>query len=208
MKFIYAFGSICRGELDIYSDIDLLLVTDDKGKTNEDLLLKFSVYNFKTLRDLWLEGNPFAWHLHKEARLIFSLDGNDVIKEMGTPNDYKNGVKDCQKFYAIFLDAVDSINDGMETKVFDLGTIFLAIRNFATCFGVHHLNVHSFSRRSALQIGDYSLKIEHDNYLLLERARVLSTRGKGEALTVTEIKKVETNLGAINAWFLKLLKLM
>ena len=35
--YIYAFGSICRGEIDFYSDVDLIAISDDFGVVVVDL---------------------------------------------------------------------------------------------------------------------------------------------------------------------------
>ena len=69
---IYIFGSICRGDLREGSDIDLLaLVEGYDSRFDPDT---FSVYSYSRIADLWAEGNPFAWHLFLESRLVFASD--------------------------------------------------------------------------------------------------------------------------------------
>ncbi|HHE9539890.1 TPA: nucleotidyltransferase domain-containing protein [Haemophilus influenzae] len=58
---IYVFGSLCRGELDNKSDIDILIISDEKFGSEYN---KYSVYSYEKIRELWLDGNPFAWHLY------------------------------------------------------------------------------------------------------------------------------------------------
>ena len=96
---IYAFGSVCRGEIDIYSDIDLLAITDKSSQFNE---LSYSVYTHQKIIELWKLGNPFAWHLFWESKILFSSDGNDFLKSLSKPAQYKNCLTDCLKFYGIF----------------------------------------------------------------------------------------------------------
>ena len=50
MKNVYIFGSVVRGEIDQYSDIDLLLITDELTQNID--LNKYSIYspNWKKIR--------------------------------------------------------------------------------------------------------------------------------------------------------------
>jgi predicted nucleotidyltransferase len=80
---IYAFGSICRGEIDTKSDIDLLAIVG--GNDNHFDTSTYSMYSYNRLTELWLEGNPFAWHLATESKLIYSSDEKDFIKDLGSP---------------------------------------------------------------------------------------------------------------------------
>lgn len=75
---IYAFGSISRGDIQADSDVDLLAIVDGfDSRFSSDT---YSIYSYSRLRDLWLEGNPFAWHLSLESKLVFS--SNNVIKSL------------------------------------------------------------------------------------------------------------------------------
>ena len=67
---IYAFGSLCRGEIDIDSDVDLLAIVGGPDRRfNSDT---YSVYSYKRIAELWAEGNPFAWHLTYESRMVYA----------------------------------------------------------------------------------------------------------------------------------------
>ncbi|WP_424545407.1 nucleotidyltransferase domain-containing protein [Serratia marcescens] len=53
---VYAFGSLCRGEMSKYSDIDLLALVNDKDdRFDSDI---YSIYSYERLDELWKEGNP------------------------------------------------------------------------------------------------------------------------------------------------------
>ena len=41
--YIYAFGSICRGEIDFYSDVDLIAISDDLVQLKKFDPNKFSI---------------------------------------------------------------------------------------------------------------------------------------------------------------------
>lgn len=100
MMHIYAFGSICRGDLSLESDIDLLaLVNEYDSRLNPD---KFSIYSYSRMQELWIMGNAFAWHLALESKLIYSEDGKDFIRNLGTPSKYTRVREDLLRFRDIF----------------------------------------------------------------------------------------------------------
>ncbi|MCF2900380.1 nucleotidyltransferase domain-containing protein [Pseudoalteromonas sp. OFAV1] len=203
---IYAFGSVCRGEVDTSSDIDMLaIVSDSDSRFNPS---DYSVYSYGRINDLWNQGNPFAWHLFLESKLVYSQDDIDFLKSIGEPNCYKSGVEDCEKFYEIFLSAKNSIDSSDLTEIFDLSSVFLAVRNFATCYSLHSKLTPNFSRNSARNIGNHSITIDASTYSLLERSRVLCTRGVGEILNSVEIGQAKKSLDEIDSWMKGVLKIM
>ena len=172
--FIYAFGSICRGEVDFYSDIDLIAISHDQTSLLDLDPNKFSIYSEKRLKEYWMIGNPFAWHLYHESKLIYSFNERDLIREWGKPSIYTNGLDDLKKFYNIFLDSKKQIELTRDSFLFDISTIFLSIRNFATCYSLAngHINFH---RNSALNLGNRSVPISTENYKMLESSRLFAT---------------------------------
>lgn len=202
--YIYAFGSICRGEIDFYSDVDLLAISENKS----DLSLldpnKFSLYSEYRIAEYWKLGNPFAWHLYKESKLVFSSNDSDFIKSLGRPNAYLNGLSDLSKFRSIFLDSIEQINKTKDSFLFDISTIFLAIRNFATCYSLHHGKMN-FHRNSALELDEKSIPIAFENYKLLESARLLATRGVGEFPSEHESSRLILCFNEIDEWMRRLL---
>lgn len=195
---IYAFGSICRGEIDKGSDIDLLALVD--GIDNRFDKNMYSIYSYSRIKELWQEGNPFAWHLALEAKCLFSSDGKDFLKSLGQPNEYTQTMTDCMKFYNVFLSALESIRNSNHAIIFDLSSIFLAIRNIATCYSLSYLEKPTFSRDSALLIGDERLKIDKSIYDTLENCRILCTRGKGDIPNKTDIEGVIFAIEQIQKW--------
>jgi predicted nucleotidyltransferase len=129
---IYAFGSVCRGDVSPASDIDLLAVVQghDQRFSPDD----YSIYSYERIREIWEEGNPFAWHLAFEAKLLYSSDESDFLKSLGKPMAYRNCLQDCEKFFALFRESRYSFESHADSKIFDLWIVFLPIRNFATCF--------------------------------------------------------------------------
>ena len=200
---IYAFGSVCRGEIDRQSDIDLLAIVNDFDvRFNPNV---YSIYSYKRIKELWEEGNPFAWHLHTESKLIYSSDTENFLKTIGSPSKYVKHKADCEKFYNLYCQAIDSISIGSSSLVYELSTIFLSIRNFATCFMLGITGEKKFSRRSAIDIGLKSLPINPVSFDVLERARILSVRGIGEMLTKDEINQTLSDIEVVSEWMQRLL---
>ena len=146
---IYAFGSVCRGEVDFSSDIDLLACLSMPQQEYDPE--KFSIYSHDRIQELWLEGNPFSWHLYLESKLIYSSDNSDFISDLGKPLKYSKALEDCTKFNLLFLESYQSLTKSNVSAVFHLSCMFLATRNFATCYSLG-AGKPIFSRQSPLQL--------------------------------------------------------
>ena len=201
---IYVFGSLCRGDVSVDSDVDLLALVDAPNpRFDPDI---FSIYSYHRLEQLWREGNPFAWHLALESRMVFSSDERDYIKSQGMPAPYQNCVRDCEKFYALFRDAMKSVLADDRSRVFDLSTVFLSVRNIATCYSLGLGEHPEFSRSSALHLGKASIPITGTSYEVLERARILCIRGFGKGITSGEMDRVIEELLDVDKWMARLVE--
>ena len=196
---LYAFGSICRGEIYLDSDVDLLaLVSGHDDRLDPS---KFSIYSYRKMSTMWLNGSPFAWHLSLESRLLYSTDNSNFIAGLGRPARYAKCVLDCQKFYTVFREALASLDEGISTKVFDLSSLFLSIRNISTCFALGVLEQPLFTRHAALHLPrEFRLPLSEESYRILERARILCTRSTGQDIEDDEAKFVLTESEVINQW--------
>lgn len=202
---LYIFGSFCRGEIDKYSDIDLLVIKGEREDLPQFELEKYSIYNCGRIIKLWNEGNPFAWHLFTESKLIFSNNNESLIQKLGEPAPYKSMENDLNKFHKLFLDSKNSLINNKDSLDFDLSMIFLAIRNFASCFSLGFLNKFNFSRRSAINIGVDSINLSPIIFETLEKSRILSTRGLGQIVGKDELENIINEFEKIENWFDKLL---
>jgi hypothetical protein len=200
---IYAFGSVCRGDVSLGSDIDLLAIVESEGSRFDPDA--YSIYSYKRIRELWDEGNPFAWHLSLEARLLFASDAVDYLKALGSPGPYRQCVRDCEKFFALFREGYDSLFAKSSSVVFDLSTVFLSIRNLATCFSLGVTDQPDFSRNSAICLGARSLRLSQESYHVLERARILCTRGLGANIMQEEINTTLLQLNEVRKWMSNLI---
>src|SRR6266571_1574176 len=202
---IYAFGSLCRGDISPGSDVDLLAIVE--GYDSRFDPETFSIYSYARIQELWREGNPFAWHLWIESRLLFSTDQHDYLRKLGSPEPYKNCLRDCERFFALFREGRASIARGCPTMVFDLSTVFLSMRNIASCFSLGVGKQPDFSRNSALRLGPNSVPLSPDVYHVLEKARLLCTRGFGSKITTEEIDFTIQNLGKVYEWMNNLVEM-
>ncbi len=196
---LYAFGSVCRGEIDRNSDIDLLALVSEHDERLDPA--KYSIYSYNKMKSMWKKGNPFAWHLSAESRLLYSEDDYDFLVSLGQPAPYSNCKSDCRKFYEVYLEASSSLDGDMSSAVFDLSALFLSIRNIATCFALGVLGQMLFSRHAALMLPpEFRLPISDECYRILERARILCTRSKGENITADEAKLAQSECESIREW--------
>lgn len=195
---IYAFGSICRGDISVDSDVDLLALVEGRDpRFDPD---KFSIYSYKRIRELWASGNAFAWHLALESKLIYSEDRGDFLNGLGRPSKYVGGAEDCRRFREIFESALLSVQEGAPSLVFELSTIFLAIRNIATCYSLTMLPIPTFGRDSARQLGPRNIPMSDAVYSILMRARLLSTRGTGDDIAEVDTSKLADELVGCREW--------
>lgn len=192
----YVFGSVCRGETDPASDIDLLACLATPNPEIDPK--KFSIYTYERLQQLWCEGNPFAWHLHLESRLIFSSDGSDFLLNLGAPSQYTKILEDCIKFRELFSESYYSLMQSKNSKVFHLSCMFLATRNFATCYSFSS-GQPIFSRKSPLLI-DRKLPITNEAFDVFARARILSTRGYGYPISEADVNAAKSSASIIFDW--------
>ncbi len=198
MKSVYIFGSVVRGEIDQYSDIDLLLITDETIENIDPN--KYSIYSPERIKELYAEGNPFAWHLYYESKLVFTSE-QDFLASLGKPSNYINCKSDLLKFKKLFDDSTASINENDFSIIFDLAMIFLAIRNFATCYSLGSYEKPIFSRTTFEKLHDYPLNLDDEVKELLMMSRISSTRGIEYSIENKSLSLLKLNLGKIENWF-------
>lgn len=199
---LYAFGSICRGEVDLGSDVDILAcVENDNLSISKE---KFSIYKYSRVEELWAEGNPFSWHLHLESKMIYSSDNKDFIVGLGVPAPYVKAAEDCAKFLGLFIQSYEALINSKKSRIFNLSCMFLATRNFATCYSLGK-GRPVFSRRSPFLVDD-KVEISDDVFNILARARILSTRGYGSLIDEVQINEVINFAPSILKWMNRLSK--
>jgi len=186
--------------MDLASDVDMLVCDDSKdGRIDSE---KFSIYTYDGVRTVWAQGNPFAWHLHLESKLVYSSDGRDFISELGEPSCYSNFEVDSKRFTRLFHSSLKSLSLAGNSRVFYLSCIFLAIRNIATCYSVA-MGSPVFSRYSPFEVSP-SLEMDLEVLSVLMRSRLLSTRGYGEGVSEKDIQLCIESLDGVSEWMERL----
>lgn len=202
---LYAFGSLCRGEISRDSDVDVLaLVAGHDDRLDPG---RYSIYSYAKITKMWSQGSPFAWHLALESRLLFASDGSDFLRLLGQPSEYTRCLTDCEKFYGVFLEARSSLETDASSRVFDLSTVFLSIRNIATCFALGVLREPIFSRHAALRLpSQFKVPVSEAAYHILERSRILCTRSLGSDITCGEACQALSECKLIHKWMANLVE--
>lgn len=171
--WIYVFGSICRGEIDINSDVDTLCIC----APNEISLApnQMQSYSIAFLEEIFKNGDLFAHHLYHESKLIYSSDGDDVIRNIGKPAPYGQWEEDFQSFIDVANFAINEILTKGQT-VFRKGILYMSLRDIAMIYSNIKMKISNFSKYSPYQI-DIPLDVETDEYEALRLCRISSTRG-------------------------------
>lgn len=183
------FGSVCREDYNLNSDIDVLCVSNlneiEKKKFNERLKLlvgeKASVSYYKPERIVLMynEGHLFAWHLYAESKK-FSLNNTDFIDGLGIPAKYSGYIEDINSFIEIIKSTRVALEHEDNSAVYEAGLLYLCARNISMC------NSYLFSERA--DFGKYSpynkelnqyiqFPLTLSDYESLMRARHTVTRG-------------------------------
>jgi predicted nucleotidyltransferase len=158
---LYIFGSICRGEISPTSDVDVLVVpfSDDRSCFPSN----WSIYTPELLLEYYSQGRLFAWHLHLEARIIFTSNDRPYLRVLGEPAPYSTMRSDIDDLEKLLQESVNELRNGTKSEVYELGITYTAIRDIAMSASWALLGAPCFSSDAPyrlpnpppLQIGTY-----------------------------------------------------
>jgi len=171
---IYAFGSIVRGDVLPSSDVDILAIPISKEK--HQVPDTWSVYSKDTISHYFATGRLFAWHLHLEARLLYSPNVQDYLSLLGKPADYKSAKKDVSDLREILVESLHNLETGSNCEIFDFGIVYTALRDIAMSASYSIMDRPTFSRLSPYEI-PVSCPLPIEIYKKAMLARHCSTRG-------------------------------
>lgn len=172
---LYIFGSIIRGEVTLTSDVDVLVIPLDQ-QARESYPPSWSIYSFETLKDYYKQGRLFAWHLHREARCLYSPLQTNLLAQIGEPAPYSTDREDVDDLYDILIDALSELRNGTESPIYEIGIVHAAVRDIAMSASWKIIGFPCFSRESPYHIPvDFPLSKETYHAAML--ARHHSTRG-------------------------------
>lgn len=180
------FGSRVRDDIDDNSDLDVLVVVkNDSGtidKDNVELVTRsmfgispsISWYSERKLREMFAQGDLFAWHLFLESKGIKPY--GDLSSLYGKPNDYVSALDDMQALHEILVGIASEIVEKPHNVIFELGVLYVCARNIAMAATWHLLPRPDFGRYSPFKLEE-PFPVSKDEYLLAMACRMASQRG-------------------------------
>lgn len=126
---IYVFGSLCRGDSTPTSDVDVLVVPFEVE--SPQFPYGWSVYSPELLSEYFKNGRLFAWHLHLEAKCVFSPRGVPFLASLGPPAPYSTTFDDIDDLERLLNEALNELTTGTKNIIYELGIAYTAIRDLA-----------------------------------------------------------------------------
>lgn len=184
---VYIFGSVARGEVERNSDVDVLLITREKD-TRREFPETWSVYTEDVIGNYYASGRLFAWHLHLEAKCVFSERDIPFLSALGEPSPYENHKEDFESLKSLLLESLNELREGTQSTIFEIGLVYTALRDIATIASTKILKSPCFSRYSPFLI-PINFPLAKDTYNLAIEARLLATRNFHTGKNLDGIKK-------------------
>jgi predicted nucleotidyltransferase len=185
----YIFGSVARSEQDELSDLDVLAVVQTGGgKVDEAVVAQFvppalrglklsiSWYGQERLREMFENGELFAWHLADETQPIFDPSG--FLAKLGRPGFYCDAAQDVASFLRVFSGIREQIMAGPHNAAYEAGLVYVCLRNIAMAASSRLCGRPDFSRYSAFRLhGLAPCPITPAQFDIAMRSRMASQRG-------------------------------
>ena len=134
----YLYGSSARGDKNRDSDLDVLAVCDDPKNADREQLstgalrlsplrpIDLSVYGICRLREMYLKGNLFAWHLYRES--LFLEGDVDLLSELGKPAGYTGFREDATHLFSLLESVCEQIEIAPYNLVYEAGIVYVCVR--------------------------------------------------------------------------------
>jgi hypothetical protein len=185
----YIFGSVGRSDHDDLSDLDVLaIVRNGTGKVDNAVVISMipndlrkmkvsiSWYGGDRLREMFRNGELFAWHLYKEA--IPLSDPNNFIKNLGPPSDYRDARVDIASFQKVMRGIPAQLSNNRNNAIYEAGLIYVCLRNIAMAASSDLCNAPDFSRYSPFRLPQVRpCPISIEEYEALMNCRMAGQRG-------------------------------
>lgn len=208
---VYVFGSVARGERDERSDLDLLAVVEDgKGKVDEREVLAFvptdcrelepsiSWYGRKRMRQMFANGELFAWHLHGEAKPIFELE--PILNSFGQPSRYVGAIEDIASFRKVLSGIPEQIRVAPDNASYELGLVYVCLRNICMSASAVLNAKPDFSRYSPFNLrGFRRAPLTIEEYDIAMACRMAGQRGMAPP-SGSDLPSVNSIFGRIEPW--------
>lgn len=202
MAEFYVFGSVCRGEPDFGSDVDILVVEDSTARRAQHPP-HWSVYSRRRLRALYSRGTLFAWHLHLEAVQLWPRGSPGFLKQIGPPRKYTGAAREAAGLVKIMQGACDELRRGTKSPVYELGLLALAARDLAMAAAPSLEGRFNFSRHAPVQ-GRTAFPLTKHAFDYLLACRRASTRETDFARNLKIEAQICRQLPAFQTWAINL----
>lgn len=199
MHEFHIFGSVCRGEPDVGSDVDVLVVSDDRPARKE-LPPSWSYYSRRRIRALFARGTLFAWHLYLESVKVWPRRGCGYLQKIGPPKPYTGAVREIGDLQRVLLRAIAELERGTHSSVYEFGLVSLACRDAAMAAFPVIYGRFDFSRHAPLHLAGNRFPLSTAQFDYLLACRRATTRGGGLRRQPRIERQVISNLPRLKAW--------
>lgn len=186
---VYIFGSVARNDYDSKSDLDLLaIVKNGSGRVEESEVLAYvphelralkgsiSWYGESRIREMFHNGELFAWHISTESRPLFET--TRLIANLGAPQPYLGSADDIRSFQKVLRGIPQQVTENGYNAVYELGLVYVCLRNIAMAASWHLCAKPNFSRYSPFALGGLRpCPISRQNYETTMKCRMSGQRG-------------------------------
>lgn len=193
---IYVFGSVCRGDSTPTSDVDVLVVPFEVESSR--FPRDWSVYSPELLSEYYKDGRLFAWHLHLEARCVFSRRNEPFLASLGPPAPYSSIFNDIDELERLLNEALDELATGTKNVIYELGIAYTAIRDLAMSASWSLLETPCFAADAPFRL-PVDLPLPRAAYHQAMLARHASTRGTQLSFDPTNTASVITK-ASLDSW--------
>ena len=171
---IYVFGSLCRGDFTPTSDVDVLVVPF--GRNKSEFPREWSIYSPELLAEYFRKGRLFAWHLHLEAKCVFSPHEVEFLKQLGRPAPYSTITDDIDDLAILLLESLNELATGTKNVIYELGIAYTAIRDLAMSASWSLLDTPCFAADAPFRL-PLASPLSRSTFDQIRLARHASTRG-------------------------------
>lgn len=187
----YIFGSYVRGDYDASSDLDVLAIgSPPDNRSVVPLLghlptdkLAVSWYGPSRLRRMFADGDLFAWHLHLESMSL--IENGFRLADLGRPSPYSQAIADIKSFRGILSDIPEQLDLCPANAAYELGVMYVCIRNIAMSASWYLHDGPDFSRHSPFNLEGVARSIDRPSYELAIRCRMAGQRGASLSIAPT-----------------------
>jgi len=189
------FGSMARKDHDKLSDADILVVVKDRtGKVPQEIIYKYvcsrigriptvSWYGNQRLQTMFNDGHLFAWHLHRESKLLWG--DADINEIFGEPAPYQDALVDISSFQTVLDGVPFALRRCPGNAIYEMGLLYVCIRNIAMSASWHLCDAPDFTRHSPFNLKTRPFSISRVEYELTMSCRMASQRGTSPNTPVT-----------------------